>query len=255
MNIFKSILNAFSGANNKSLSSFKTRPDDFAVNCLKISNYKGDERKNLELAPYQRYVLNTIVNNRQTIFKMPRLSTKSTLAIISTLHYALFNDNVTVAFTASKYSNIQCLMNKAYEFCCDLNNIKLFEVSEFEPNAIHFKNGSRILFLTLSGLLGKLNQQEMIDFLILDEFAFFGPKDDEAIMERISGKNIKLAIFSTSKGDSKFDRMFDNAMYAFDDSDIVPISINYREIPAFTKERRKEIIKNMGLLKFIEEYM
>ena len=255
MNVFKSILNAFSGANNKSLSAFKLRPDDFAVNCLKISNYRGDERKNLELAPYQRYVLNTIVNTRQTIFKMPRLSTKSTLAIISTLHYALFNDNITVAITASKYSNIQCLRNMAYGFCGDLNNIKLLKDFEFEPNAIHFKNRSTILFLTPPGLLEKLNQQEMIDFLILDEFAFFEPKDAEAIMERVREKNIKLAIFSTSKGGSKFDNMFDNAMYAIDDSDIVPISINYREIPAFTKEWRKETIKNMGLLKFKEEYM
>jgi hypothetical protein len=234
---------------------FKDHPDIFAINCLKFLNYDAIKRKKIELDPYQKYVLNTINSNRQTIFKMPRQSTKSTLSLISAIHYAIFNDKSKVGIVCFNYSESKRLLDITKQFCDDLNTNKYFEdwVTEINSNSITFENGSKIKFCSSRR---DSEDYRSFDFLILDEFAFFSSTVVEDLSVALSMfPNKKLAIFSTQKKDSKFNELFWNAMNDIDGSEMIPINIHYREIPERNRKWREETIRLSGYECFKEEYM
>ena len=269
-NLFKNVklfLKALTGTSikhnpgaTKNYFIFKDHPDIFAINCLKISNYWDKDttkRKKIELEPYQRYVLNTINNNRQTIFKMPRQSTKSTLALISAIHYAIFNDNSKVGIACFNYSESKRLLDITKQFCEDLNSNKYFEdwVTEINSNSITFQNGSEIEFCS-AWHRHPILEGKSFDFLILDEFAFFNSTDAEDLTATLLiFSNPKLAILSTQKKDSKFNELFWNAMNDIDGSEMIPINIHYREIPERNRKWREETIRLFGYDCFKEKYM
>ena len=92
-------------------------PVYFAQKFVKIINL--DEG----LVPFQMYdfqekLVNNFHNNRFNICKMPRQSGKSTTVVSYLLHYAIFNDSVTIGILANKAQTARDLLGRlqiAYE--------------------------------------------------------------------------------------------------------------------------------------------
>ena len=92
-------------------------PVYFAQKYVKIINL--DEG----LVPFQMYdfqekLVNNFHNNRFNICKMPRQSGKSTTVVSYLLHYAIFNDSVTIGILANKAQTARDLLGRlqiAYE--------------------------------------------------------------------------------------------------------------------------------------------
>ena len=67
---------------------------------------------------FQEKLINNFHNNRFNICKMPRQSGKSTTVVSYLLHYAIFNDSVTIGILANKAATARDLLGRlqiAYE--------------------------------------------------------------------------------------------------------------------------------------------
>ena len=78
-------------------------PQHFIENYVKVIHVdKGLIR--FDMYPYQKKMINSFINDRFVICKMPRQTGKSTTIISFLLHYILFNENVNLSM---EMSNLQ----------------------------------------------------------------------------------------------------------------------------------------------------
>ena len=91
---------------NKYLSFIKCAQDPvyFAQKYVKIINL-DEGLVPFKMYDFQEKLVNNFHNNRFNICKMPRQSGKSTTVVSYLLHYAIFNDSVTVGILANKVSD------------------------------------------------------------------------------------------------------------------------------------------------------
>ena len=61
---------------------------------------------------FQKHIVRTIHDNRFTICKLPRQSSKSTTTVSYLLHYALFNPNANIAILANKSSTARDILGR-----------------------------------------------------------------------------------------------------------------------------------------------
>ena len=95
----------------------KEDPVYFALNYVKIINLDHGLVP-FEMYPFQERLVNNFHSNRFNICKMPRQSGKSTTVVSYLLHYALFNDSVTIGILANKAQTARELLQRlqtAYE--------------------------------------------------------------------------------------------------------------------------------------------
>jgi len=84
------------------LAACQSNPLYFMENFMYIQHpLKGKMR--FEAYEFQRDLVNTYWNNRNTIAMIPRQSGKTTTAAGYLLWYAMFNDDVTVLIAANKF--------------------------------------------------------------------------------------------------------------------------------------------------------
>ena len=76
-------------------------PVYFAKNYVQIINL-DEGLVPFEMYDFQEKLVNNFHNNRFNICKMPRQSGKSTTVVSYLLHYAIFNDSVTIGILANK---------------------------------------------------------------------------------------------------------------------------------------------------------
>jgi hypothetical protein len=122
---------------------------------------------------FQRDLIKTYRDYRNTIAMIPRQSGKTTTAGGFLLWYAIFNPDVTVLIAANKFKAANEIMQRikyAYE---ELPNYIRPGVVEYNVQSIKFDNGSRILATTTTPDSGR---GLAISLLYLDEFAFVKPR-------------------------------------------------------------------------------
>ena len=122
---------------------------------------------------FQRELIQTYWQNRNTIAMIPRQSGKTTTAAGYLLWYAMYNDDVTVLIAANKFkaaNEIMMRIKYAYEEMPD--HIRA-GVSEYNVTSIRFDNGSRIVATTTTPDSGR---GMSISLLYLDEFAYVRPR-------------------------------------------------------------------------------
>ena len=98
-----------------------------------------------DMYPYQQKMIQTFMDNRFVICKMPRQSGKSTTIISFLLHYILFNENVQCAVLANKLSTARELLGRlqlAYE---NLPKWMQQGIGEWNKGSIELENGSKLL--------------------------------------------------------------------------------------------------------------
>ena len=85
-------------------------PEHFIQNYVRVVHVdKG--LISFDMYPYQKKMINTFVNDRFVICKMPRQTGKSTTIISFLLHYILFNESVNCAILANKLATARELLS------------------------------------------------------------------------------------------------------------------------------------------------
>lgn len=217
----------------------------------------GLENETIVLRPYQKYILDTIHQNRFTIFKMPRQSSKSFLGTSYALHYAIFNDNVNVAIV--EHSRIYS-RERIIAFITQLPAWCRPEIVVNREDRIAFKNGSTIhFFRQYPGSSNKLRGMNY-NLVILDEFGFY----DDVYAKQwynvilpalIATATAKVAVLSSEscKSNNAFNTLYENAYKGF--NDFVPIIIHWKELFGNKDNAWKEqMVKILGVEAFRAEY-
>ena len=85
-------------------------PQHFIENYVKVIHVdRGLIR--FDMYPYQKKMIDSFVNDRFVICKMPRQTGKSTTIISFLLHYILFNESVNCAILANKLATALSLIH------------------------------------------------------------------------------------------------------------------------------------------------
>jgi hypothetical protein len=121
---------------------------------------------------FQKKLIHTYHNYRNSIALMPRQTGKTTAAAGYLLWYAMFVPDSTILIASYKYSSAQEIMQKiryAYENCPDYIRAG---AKNYNKGSVEFDNGSRIVSATTTENTGR---GMSISLLYIDELAFVRP--------------------------------------------------------------------------------
>jgi len=203
---------------------------------------------------YQEKMIQSFVNNRFVICKMPRQSGKSTTIISYLLHYILFNENVQCAVLANKLSTARELLGRlqlAYE---NLPKWMQQGVVVWNKGNIELENGSKILAAATSS---SAVRGSSFNIIFLDEFAHVPNNIADQFFTSVyptisSGISTKVFIVSTPLGLNMFYKMWIDAEEKR--NSYTPIEVHWSETPGRDEKWRNETLKNIGETQFTQEF-
>jgi hypothetical protein len=196
------------GFTQEMLDEWKKCRDDpiyFAERYIKIVHVdKGLIQ--IELYDYQKEIIETFNDNRNTIVCTARQSGKTTTAAALILHYVLFNQHKTVALLANKGDSALEIMNRiqlAYEY---IPKWMQSGIVEWNKGSVELENGCKIIAAATSG---SAVRGRSISLLYIDETAFISSSDWEIFYASVyptvsSGKESKMLFTSTPNGLNHF---------------------------------------------------
>ena len=207
-----------------------------------------------ELYDFQRKMVDTMHNNRFSIFCTARQVGKSTTVISYFLWYVLFNESVNVAVLANKGSLAREILGRlqlAYE---NLPKFLQQGVLVWNKGNLELENGSKIIAASTSSSAIRGGSFNM---LLLDEFAFVPPNIADEFMSSVyptitSGTTTKIITVSTPKGLNHFYKMWEDAkekrnLY-------VPVQVHWTEVPGRDAKWKKDTIANIGMDRWNQEF-
>lgn len=203
---------------------------------------------------FQEDMINTFINERFVICKIPRQSGKSITTVAFLLHCILFNNHYNVAILAHKGSAANGLLARlklAYE---NLPTWLQSGIVEWNKGNIELENGSKIgAFATSADGL----RSGSYDAILLDEFAFVPDNIAEEFFESTypvisSGSNTKIIIVSTPKGMNHFYTSWIRAQKKL--SDYIPIEVHWSAIPGRDQAWKEQTIRNTSAEQFKQEF-
>ena len=125
------------------------------------------------LYDYQQDLINTYMDNRFIIARLPRQSGKTTCAAGFLLWKAMFNTNETILIASHQFIGSTEIMQKiryAYEL---LPEFLKENIIEYNKHLITFENGSKIIGQRITEKTGR---GWSLSLIYLDEFAFVNPE-------------------------------------------------------------------------------
>ena len=203
---------------------------------------------------FQRGMVDTMHDNRFSIFKLPRQSGKSTTIISYLLHYVLFNPNVNVAILANKSTTARDILGRlqlAYE---NLPKWMQQGVIAWNKGNIELENGSKIIASATSSSAVRGGSYNVI---FLDEFAFVPSNVAEQFFASVyptitSGQKTKVIIVSTPHGMNMFYRLWVDAIEKR--SQFVATDVHWSEVPGRDEKWKEETIRNTSAAQFNSEF-
>jgi hypothetical protein len=207
------------------------------------------------LYDFQEDMVNTFINKRFVICKIPRQSGKNITTVAFLLHTILFNENYNLAVLAHKGSaanGILARLKLAYE---NLPTWLQSGIIEWNKGNVELENGSKIgAFATSADGL----RSGSYDCILLDEFAFVADNIAEDFFTSTypvisAGTQTKIIIVSTPKGMNHFYTMWTKAQKGM--SDYIPIEVHYSAVPGRDEKWREETVRNTSELQFQQEFM
>ena len=207
-----------------------------------------------DMYPYQKKMIDSFVNDRFVICKMPRQSGKSTTIISFLLHYILFNESVNCAILANKLATARELLSRlqlAYEH---LPKWMQQGVVVWNKGNIELENGSKVLAAATSS---SAVRGSSFNIIFLDEFAHVPNNIADQFFTSVyptisSGETTKVFIVSTPLGLNMFYKMWIDAEEGR--SNYTPIDVDWREVPGRDNKWRDETIKNTSQQQFTQEF-
>ena len=228
-------------------------PVYFAQKFVKIINL--DEG----LVPFQMYdfqekLVNNFHNNRFNICKMPRQSGKSTTVVSYLLHYAIFNDSVTIGILANKAQTARDLLGRlqiAYE---NLPKWMQQGIIAWNKGSMELENKSKIIAASTSA---SAVRGMSFNIIFLDEFAFVANHLADDFFSSVyptisSGKSTKVIIVSTPRGMNHFYRLWHDAELGR--NEYITTDVHWSEVPGRDEAWKEQTIKNTSEAQFRVEF-
>lgn len=207
-----------------------------------------------DLYDFQQKMVNTIHDNRFSIFCTPRQVGKSTTVVSYFLWYVLFNEDVNIAILANKGSLARDILSRlqlAYE---NLPKFLQQGVLIWNKGNIELENGSKIIASSTSSSAIRGGSYNMI---LLDEFAFVPPNIADEFMSSVyptisSGKSTKIVVVSTPNGLNHFYKMWEDAKE--NKNNYTPVEVAWRDVPGRDDAWKDETIRNIGKERWAQEF-
>ena len=207
-----------------------------------------------DLYDFQKELLNSYIENRFTIAKLPRQVGKSTVTIAYILWTVLFGPMQNIAILANKAGTSRDILSKlrlAYE------HIPMWMqqgIVAWNKGSIELENGSKVIAASTASSSARGNTYNVI---FLDEFAFVPQNIAEEFITSVyptisSGKTTKVIMVSTPNGMNLFYKYWTDAqnkrnLYK-------PIEAHWSVVPGRDEKWAEDQIKQLGQEKFDQEF-
>jgi len=214
----------------------------------------------ISLWDFQKDLLKVMENppngKRHLCVLSSRQSAKTTTCIIFMLHYALFNEDKTVAILANKESTAIDILKRvklAYE---NLPRWLQQGISRggWNKKTIEFENGSKLRAAsTSSSALRGISA----NVVLLDEYAFVPDNMANEFMASVypiivQGSTTKIIMVSTPQGMNHFHDTYKDAVAGM--NNYHPITINWRAVPGRNDIWKENVIKDIGIMRWMQEF-
>ena len=207
-----------------------------------------------DMYPFQRKLIHNFHSGRFNICKMPRQSGKSTTVVSYLLHYALFNDSVTIGILANKAATARDLLGRlqiAYEA---LPKWMQQGIIAWNKGSMELENKSKIVAASTSA---SAVRGMSFNIIFLDEFAFIPNHIADDFFSSVyptisSGKSTKVIIVSTPRGMNHFYRLWHDA--ELDRNEYITTEVHWSEVPGRDAVWKEQTIKNTSEAQFRVEF-
>ena len=231
----------------------KSDPVYFTENHIKIVNV-DEGLVSFNMYKYQKKLLKRFHKNRFNICKMPRQTGKSTTVVSYLLHYAIFNDSVTIGILANKAQTARDLLGRlqiAYE---NLPKWMQQGIIAWNKGSMELENKSKIIAASTSA---SAVRGMSFNIIFLDEFAFVANHLADDFFSSVyptisSGKSTKVIIVSTPRGMNHFYRLWHDAELGR--NEYVTTDVHWSEVPGRDEAWKEQTIKNTSEAQFRVEF-
>ena len=207
-----------------------------------------------DLYDFQKTLLQSYIENRFTIAKLPRQVGKSTVTIAYILWTVLFGPMQNIAILANKASTSRDILSKlqlAYE------HIPLWMqqgIVSWNKGSIELENGSKVIATATASSAARGSTYNII---FLDEFAFVPKNIAEEFITSVyptisSGKTTKVIMVSTPNGMNLFYKYWTDAVNGR--NLYKPIEAHWSVVPGRDATWAEDQIKQLGQEKFDQEF-
>lgn len=209
---------------------------------------------NFELYDFQEDIINTGVDNRFVICKMPRQCGKTTTVVGLILWYVLFHDRYSVAILAHKLAQAREILSRfqlAYEH---LPKWLQQGIVEWNKGNIELENGSKII---ASATSSSAIRGGSFNLVYLDEFAFVENNMQEDFFASVyptisSGTTSKVLITSTPNGLNMFYKIWTDSEEG--KNNYARIDVHWSQVPGRDEKWKEETIRNTSEDQFRVEF-
>lgn len=203
--------------------------------------------------PYQRRIIKSIHENRNTIVKLFRQSGKSSVVAAFFAWYVLFNENKTAAILANKQAVAVEILTRVQFIIENLPKWLQQGVIEWNKKSFVLENGSRCFAAASSP---SAVRGYSVNMLMLDEFAFLGPNLADDFIASVfptlsSSETSKLIIVSTPNGLNHYHKLWAEAQNGT--NDFVAIEGHWNEHPGRTEEWAEAQKRKLGDVRYMQE--
>ena len=193
-------------------------------------------RMRFEAYDYQKKMIDTFWNNKDSIALLPRQSGKTTTAAGFLLWYAMYHPDVHVLIAANKFIAAKEIMDRVKFTYEELPDHVRAGIKTYNVQTIEFENGSKIESTTTTADSGR---GKSISLLYLDEFAFVKPRVADEFWTSMAptlATGGKCIITSTPNSDEdKFAEIWFGANKTIDDyGNETPDGVGVNGFKAFT---------------------
>jgi hypothetical protein len=202
---------------------------------------------------FQVRMLDTFDKNRFIVNLLPRQMGKSTIVAAYLLHYAMFNDEKTIAILANKAATAREILSRIQRMYEHLPLWMQLGVKEWNKGSMILANDSRILAAATSS---DSIRGFATNIIYLDEFAHVNQQVEfwESTYPVISsGDDSKVIITSTPNGMDLFYKIYSDAEEG--NNNFVPIKVHWSEHPKRDEKWKEETLKNIGYEQFKQEFL
>ena len=231
----------------------KEDPVYFTENYIKIINL-DEGLVPFEMYPFQEKLVKNFHENRFNICKMLRQSGKSTTVVSYLLHYALFNDSVTIGILANKAATARELLGRLQTAYEALPHWMQQGVAVWNRGSVELENKSKIIAASTSA---SAVRGMSFNIIFLDEFAFIPNHIADDFFSSVyptisSGKSTKVIIVSTPKGMNHFYRLWHDSELGR--NEYVNTEVHWSEVPGRDDAWKEQTIKNTSEAQFRVEF-
>ena len=225
----------------------------FTENYMKIINV-DEGLVPFKLYDYQKKMVESFKDNRNTIVTTARQAGKSTTTCAFILWYTIFNPEKTVALLANKGDTAREILGRIQLAYQHLPKWLQQGIIEWNKGSMQLENNSRIIAsaTSASGIRGY-----SINLLFIDEAAFIDNWDEffTSVYPTISsGSETKMILVSTPNGLNHFHKTWINAQEGRNGYN--PILVRWPDVPGRDEKWKNDTLASMNfdLEKFGQEY-